>query len=240
YKNLRGFIDKSGNSVEDEAKQYEKEQRKRKKQDSGTDTYSQYVAETPFMPREAILTFDTNLLPTQEIAEQIATVEANKRYNFGTTGKLVETPEGIKFRFDMDAKPVYKFPHNKKDDVEGCVVIYESPQRVGEDIPDGMYIAVHDPYAQDTTTEYSSFSLGATYIIKRTNNFSTTMNDCIVACYVSRPKSSDAYNRQMFMLVEYYNAKIGFENDRGDVIGYAKRTKKLHMLEREFSFMDKK
>lgn len=240
YKNLRGFIDKHGNSEEDKARQYEEEQRKKKKQDSGTDTYSQYVAETPFMPREAILTFDINLLPTQEIAEQIANVEAHKRYNFGTTGKLVETPEGIKFKFDMDAKPVYKFPHNKKDDVEGCVVIYESPQRVGEDIPDGMYIAVHDPYAQDTTTEYSSFSLGATYIIKRTNKFSTTMNNCIVASYVGRPKSRDAYNRQMFMLAEYYNAKIGFENDRGDVIGYAKRTKKLHMLEREFSFMDKK
>jgi len=101
-----------------------------------------------------------------------------------------------------------------------------------------MYIACHDPFAQDTTT--TGISLGATYIIKRTNKYSQTMNECIVASYVGRPKSQDEYNRNMFMLAEYYNAKIGFENDRGDVIGFARRYKKLHMLEEQFSFLDKK
>jgi hypothetical protein len=41
-------------------------------------------------------------------------------------------------------------------------------------------------------------------------------------------------------LADYYNAKIGFENDRGEVIAYAKRHRKLHRLQQEFEMLDKK
>ena len=33
---------------------------------------------------------------------------------------------------------------------------------------------------------------------------------------------------------DYYGCKIGFENDRGEVIAYAKRFRKLHKLQEEF------
>jgi hypothetical protein len=42
------------------------------------------------------------------------------------------------------------------------------------------------------------------------------------------------------MLADYYNAKIGFENDRGEVIAYAKRHRKLHRLQEEFEMLDKR
>ena len=42
------------------------------------------------------------------------------------------------------------------------------------------------------------------------------------------------------MLSDYYNAKIGFENDRGEVIAYARRHRKLHRLQEEFEMLDKK
>lgn len=239
YKNLRGFMDSDGNSLDEKAIEYENKTRKTKKSDGDSDTYSQYVAETPFMPREAILTFDLNIFPTYELAAQKNSVLAHKRHTFGTNGWLYRGVGGkLKFRYDADAKPVYKYPHGKTDNVEGCIVIYEAPQRINGDVPNDMYIACHDPFAQDTTT--TGISLGATYIIKRTNKYSQTMNECIVASYVGRPRSQDEYNRNMFMLAEYYNAKIGFENDRGDVIGFARRYKKLHMLEEQFSFLDKK
>jgi len=239
YVNLRGFIDKHGNSQIYKAIEYEAKERKKKKSDGDSDTYSQYVAETPFMPREAILTFDLNIFPTQEIAAQKNRVLSKQFTALGTPGMMYEDADGkIKFKIDSDVKPVTDFPHGKKDKVEGCVVIYESPKRLNGKIPNDLYIACHDPFAQDTTT--TGISLGATYIIKRVNQFSETMNNCIVASYVGRPKSQDEYNRNMFMLAEYYNAKIGFENDRGDVIGYARRYKKLHMLEEQFSFLDKK
>ena len=62
----------------------------------------------------------------------------------------------------------------------------------------------------------------------------------IVASYVGRPRSQDEFNNIMFQLSHYYNAKIGFENDRGDVIGFAKRFRKLHYLQEEFEMLNKK
>ena len=62
----------------------------------------------------------------------------------------------------------------------------------------------------------------------------------IVASYIGRPATQDDYNRNLFMLADYYNAKIGFENDRGEIIAYAKRHRKLHRLQPEFEMLDKK
>ena len=39
----------------------------------------------------------------------------------------------------------------------------------------------------------------------------------IVASYVGRPETQDEYNYNLFLLAKYYNAQIGFENDRGEV-----------------------
>ena len=239
YANLRGFIDENGNSLKNKAIEYENAQRQIKKKSGSSDTYSQYIAETPFKPSEAVLSFDMNIFPTQELAAQRNEVIAKNKQNIGSAGWLYyDSDKNIKFKFDTKAKPVYKFPHGKKDDVTGCVVIYEAPVKVNGHVPKDLYIACHDPFAQDTST--TAISLGSTYIIKRTNDISSTYNECIVASYVGRPNSQDEYNHNLFLLAEYYNAKIGFENDRGDVIGYAKRFKKLHMLEEQFSFLDKK
>lgn len=238
YTNLSGFIDEDGNSLVDEATEYENKKRELKRKSKDPDSYSQYVAEMPFNPREATLAVDMNLFPTQDILSQYNNVIVNRKYNFGAAGVLYETEKGIKFKLDPNKKPVYKFPHGKEDDLEGAVIIYEAPVKHEGKVPTGLYLACHDPYAHDSSTNRAS--LGATYIIKRTNNFSSTYNECIVASYIGRPRSQDEYNRIMFMLAEYYNAKIGFENDRGDVKGYATRFKKLYMLEEQFTFLDKK
>lgn len=241
YANLRGFIDKDGNSLIDEAIAYENRQREIKKKGSkSSNTYTQYIAETPFKPREAVMSFDMNLLPTQELIEQKNSVEVGKRWQFGTAGILYESDGQVKFRMDADAQPIYRYPHNNSDNLDGAVVVYEAPFRINGEVPNDLYILCHDPYAQDTSSDTSKMSLGAAYVIKRNNTLSPTMNECIVASYVGRPQTLDDYNRNLFLLAEYYNAKIGFENDRGDVIGYAKRFKKLHLLEEQFSFLDKK
>ena len=78
-------------------------------------------------------------------------------------------------------------------------------------VPDNLFIICHDPYANDLPYA-QGMSLGATYVIKNVNNFSNPA-DMIVASYVGRPEFQDDYQRNLFMLAEYYNAKIGFEND---------------------------
>jgi hypothetical protein len=239
YKNLEGFMDKDGNSKVQEALEFENKEREKRKKAKDGKTLSQYVAEMPVMPSEATLSSDMNLFPTADLVAQRNDIKVHKRYNFGLNGLLYESEGRIKFKPDPDVKPVLKFPHTKEDNLNGCVVIYEPPFKNHEGlVPDHMYIVAHDPYGQDKSL--SMESLGVAYVIKRTNNFSETYHDCIVASYIGRPATQDDYNRNLFLLAEYYNAKIGFENDRGDVIGFARRFKKLHMLEEQFTFADKK
>jgi hypothetical protein len=122
-------------------------------------------------------------------------------------------------------------------DITGCVTVYDSPFKDGSgETPENMYKIFHDPYAQDGGM---GLSLGAAYVYKRVNKYHAP-DDMLVAVYVGRPESQDAFNENLFMLAEYYNAKIMFENDRGEVIPYAKRFDKLHWLEEEVDIYDKR
>jgi hypothetical protein len=80
--------------------------------------------------------------------------------------------------------------------------------------------------------------LGSAYVFKRANPWSKP-DDMIVASYVGRPETQDDYNDNLFKLAQYYNAKIGFENDRGNVIPYAKQHKMLHWLMEEVELFDR-
>lgn len=248
YINLDGFIDKDGNSDQEAAKAFRLEGREKKKKASAQKTYDQYTAEYPFTPQEAVLNADQNDFPIAELRAQKAHILANGLENLGTTGTLSRTAEGvIVFNPDFKLRPVNRYPHNNRkvregqdnDDISGAIVMYEPPYKdynTGK-VPSGLYIVCNDPYGQNKSE--GSSSLGATYVIKRTNRFSQP-DDIIVASWVGRPASQDDYNRKLFLLAEYYNAKIGFENDRGEVIPYAKRFKRLHFLQEQFEMLHKK
>lgn len=239
YKNLDGFIDKDGNSLIAEAIAYEEEQRELKRKGNDPKAFDQYIAEHPFNPREATLQVTANMFDITSLKEQYNKVISNELYKIGVTGEMYYTQEGkIGFKPNANLKPIIKFPHRKDDDLAGAVVVYESPYKDLQDrTPGNMYILCHDPYAHASSSD--GISLGAAYVIKLPNNISQPDN-IIVASYVGRPATQDDYNRTLFMLAEYYNAKIGFENDRGEVIAYAKRFKKLHLLQEEFEMLDKK
>lgn len=239
--NLEGFMDKHGNSKLEEATEYIQQNRDKKKKSGDPRSYDQYVAENPLSPQEAMLQTSTNLFPGRELMEQYNYVKAHGLHmKMGSHGKLVHKASSGLLNFEPhgDAKPIINYPHRKDDDLSGCISIYEPPYKVNGKVPEYMYIIAHDPYDHDSST--SMESLGAAYVIKRTNNMSITMNETIVAAYVGRPATQDEYNQNLFKLAEYYNAKIGFENDRGDVIGYARRHRKLDMLQEEFEMLYKK
>lgn len=240
YRNLDGFIDKDGNSLVEEAIAYEESQREKKKKGNDPKAFDQYIAEMPFTPQEATLQVTANTFDVASLKEQYNKVITHKLDKIGVTGEMYYDTNGkIKFRPNPSIKPIVKFPHRKDDDLTGGIVIYEAPFKteVEEVTPKNLYIICHDPYAQGKSA--SATSLGAAYVIKVPNNLSKP-DDIIVASYVGRPQSQDDYNRNLFMLAEYYNAKIGFENDRGEVIAYAKRFRKLHLLQEEFEMLDKR
>jgi len=173
------------------------------------------------------------------LQEHYNNVKVNKLNKIGTAGRLYYGKGNkIEFKLDGDAKPIIRYPHRKEDDLNGAIIIYESPYKnESQQVPANLYIICHDPYGQNQSADSSS--LGSCYVLKRVNNISRP-DDMIVASYVGRPHSQDEYNRNMFMLADYYNAKIGFENDRGEVIAYARRHRKLHRLQEEFEMLDKK
>ena len=239
YENLEGFIDDDGNSLVEPAKAFELENRTKKKGTNDPKAYDQYIAEHPENPREATLQVSSNLFDIASLQEQYNKVKVNNLHSIGTAGKLYYGKGNkIEFAMDGDAKPILRFPHRKEDNLSGAITIYEGPfKNASGQTPHNLYLVCHDPYGQNQSAD--STSLGAAYVIKRVNNISQP-DDLIVASYVGRPHTQDEYNRNLFMLADYYNAKIGFENDRGAVIQYAKQHRKLHKLQEEFEMLDKK
>ena len=239
YENLEGFIDKDGNSDMDTAIAFEEVNRTKKKGTSDPKALDQYIAEHPLNPREATLQISANLFDIASLQAHYNNVKVNKLDKIGTAGRLhYGKGNKIEFKLDGDCKPIIRYPHRKEDDLNGAIIIYESPYKnLKEQVPANLYVICHDPYGQNQSADSSS--LGAVYVLKRVNNISRP-DDMIVASYIGRPNTQDDFNRNLFMLADYYNAKIGFENDRGEVIAYAKRYRKLHKLQEEFEMLDKK
>jgi len=238
-KNLDGFIDDNGNSQQDIAVEYEQKMRNKKKGAADAKSLDQYIAEHPYSPQEATLQVTSNLFDVASLQEQYNLIKVKGLNIVGTPGVMYQDTDGNpSFRPDYSKKPVERFPHRKENDNSGCIVIYQSPYKNPEGVtPHNLYVVCHDPYGQNQSAD--STSLGASYVIKRPNNLSQP-DDIIVASYVGRPETSDEYNRNLFLLADYYNSKIGFENDRGELIAYAKRHRKLHRLQQEFEMLDKK
>lgn len=240
YWGKKGFIDAQGNSDKAAARQYELDKRNQITANSkDASTISEYIAEYPFSPKEATLKPDNNIFPTDSIIQWQSIVK-NRYPNEGVEGIFINGGNGIEFRMDNNYKSV-PFPHNKDHDLTGCVKIYNSPYRDDNGrIPGELYFICHDPYASDQLSDTNNRpSLGAAYVIKRLNDVSKP-DDIIVASYIGRPGTQDAYNEQLFRLAQYYNALITFESDRGDVVGYARRHKMLNYLAGEFDMISKK
>jgi|DEB0MinimDraft_6_1074348.scaffolds.fasta_scaffold00277_8 hypothetical protein len=236
YKNKIGHMDHDGNSDIAGARQSEeatREQIKRDAKDAGV--LDKHITEYPFTPKEAFLQHSSNVFPTAALIEhRNELVRSGMFKSLAVAGHLVEGKEGVKLRPDDRLRPVMKFPVQRGDDTTGCPVVYQSPYKQNGEVPRDLYIIVHDPYAQDG---YGT-SLGAAYVIKRVNTLSQP-DDMIVASYVGRPDTQDEYNYNLFLLAKYYNARIGFENDRGEIIPYAKRHKLMQYLMPEVEIFDK-
>lgn len=238
YRNKVGFMDKDGNTLQEDAKFNEEQNRDRTKRNSkDAKVYDKLITEYPWKPREAFLQTSANVFPAAElINHRNSIIRSAKTAKVGTPGILVSGAGGIKFRPSDEVRAIEKFPHQKGDDIRGAVVVYQAPYRDEEgQIPNNLYFIAHDPYAHDSS---QGSSLGSAYVFKRANPWSKP-DDMIVASYVGRPETQDDYNENLFKLAEYYNARIGFENDRGEVIPYAKRTKNLHRLMEEVEIFDK-
>lgn len=238
YQNKVGFIDKEGNSDKKGAKLYAEGLRDSiRRTAKDPQAIDLHIVERPFCPREGFLQATNNIFPVADLnAWRNKLLITGLSKNIAVHGNLLKVDGEVKFKPSESVRPIVDFPPKNTSDLTGCVTVYQTPYRdASGKAPSGLYIVCCDPYAHDKST---GVSIGATYVIKRMNNFSQP-DDMIVASYVGRPASQDQYNDILFMLAEYYNAKIGFENDRGNIIDYAKYHRKLNWLNEEFEIVDK-
>lgn len=244
YMGKEGFVDKHGNSNVLGAIEYENGMREKKKRSSSAKKLTDYIMEEPFTPKEAFSRDSSGIFPAAELEEQLKRVQRDPDIKaLHRSGNLVRTSKGVVFKdkLFMDKEelkhyhpPIINFPIKKEDDAHGCFVMWSPPYRdnVTGRVPEKLYRIHHDPYAINKNTKdvTSRDSLGSFYIYERTNNITPGLGDRLVGVFTGRPNTTDAFNDIMFAAAEYYNASIMFENDRGDVLTYAKHHKMLHML----------
>ncbi len=156
----------------------------------------------PLDPEDCFMSSEENKFPA---------IEAKRRKDFllseGDGGKKVYLTQDEKgaIGFDLTNKPLAEYPHGGGF-IDAPVVLYEDlPQNKPVDY---LYLAGFDDYKQD---ESGTDSVGSMHIYK-VNIGTDKWCGRIVASIASRPDPHSKLYRQMFLLMQAYNAKCFMEN----------------------------
>lgn len=252
YMSKPGLIDMHGNSDIQATVAIEMKERAKKK--NSPSKLNAYTMEEPFSPTEAFSRVSNNLFPSVEIDLQLRRVMHDPDLKgLGREGIFIEEKGQVKFYdrallgqlSNIVIPPVVNdYPIKPDTEVEGCWVLWEQPYRDPKTgmIPENLYRIWNDPFGINKEKEEFSVrdSMAGTYLYETPNNFTPTLGDRIIGEYVGRTEDSEDYDRQMFLGARYYNAKILYENDRGDVYSNAKKLGMLDFLADEPEFMYQK
>lgn len=184
-----------------------------------------YCAEAPIKPSEALMQIGGNIFPTDLLKQQKAYLlsHSDSILKSSWIGTLAMDPETnkVEWKMDKDAIPIDHYPHNDIVNLNGCVQIWEMPQRDRDgNIPYGMYISGNDNYDHDQST---TDSLGSTFIMDH-------RTERIVAEYTGRPLTASMfYNTNRYLLM-YYNAMQNHENNLTGLLADMKRHRCEHLL----------
>lgn len=228
---LEKTMDSNGNVDKDKAIDLALVEREVRKKAKNKRALLKMMAEKPLNFREALMRFGKSYFPIQELKEQLKRVEEDEVQGFIKHGDLFISKEGrVEFKLNEEAQPVEEWPYKNLDNIKGCITMLESPYKSTDgDTPSNMYQIVVDPFYKDDFKS-DDFSLGATYVYKRKNTVSTTEDDILVAWYVGRPERRVEYNRNVFLLARYYNAKVQSEIQGGGqgLLDYARENNLIH------------
>lgn len=204
------------------------------KQGSDKQAYNKLLTQKCKTPSEAFLVTEGNVFQVAELYARLAKLKSDDNYKYiGQNGRLVEVEGGIDWEPDLknELYPLNTFPTpTSVNDRSGCIVVYEHPITIKNEIPENMYVIGHDPWGIDSD---GGKSLGAAFVLKtKKMGLHGYGFDEIVAEYVGRPDPGGwaEYNYNLEKLSRYYNAKINFENDRGEVKSYFTKKRRLDLL----------
>ena len=200
----------------------------------GNNALSKHIQNNPETPPDAFLTNNSNCFPTADINEHIKWLKSKQdtdAFIQGQKGSLIISGENSKITWKPNEKLIPAEYPVKKDKNgmllnEGCVVIWEHPVRVDGEVPNFLYYAGNDPYDQDQAS--TSASLGSTFIYKTVSVEGGGITHSIVAEYTGRPERAKDHHENVRRLVEYYNAKLLYENNRNTIKFWFEQKHSLH------------
>lgn len=241
------LIDAHGNSNIRMTKKFDDDKKSKLKHDPVK--LNAYEMEEPEKPSQAFSRASNNIFPAKDLDEQLRRVMRDPSLQgIGREGIFIESGKGLKFLDRLIADdfqktlippPVNTFPPKAEDDVRGCWVLYDQPFRDSNGkIPEDLYSAWNDPYGISKEKEHFNIkdSMAVTIIFENPNNFTPTKGDRIVAVFVGRREDTEEYDNEMFLGVQYFGAKLLYENDRGDVYTNAVKRGLLEILKDEPEF----
>lgn len=232
YYSLNQYRDSNG--VVDKAKAVDflqKERTKLKGNGTSSDALNKEIQYRPLVPSEMFLTKASSIFPTVELRNRLTQIQSHKLYELSEKKvNLYFSPDsiynGVDYEVDSSLTAISTFPYDG-DSREGCVVIHETPQLIDGRVPDGMYIIGCDPFKDDSET---GASLAAVYVMK-TTKYPHLGHSEVVASYVGRPYlGKNQVNEILHKLALFYNAKIYFENNVGNVKDYFEKIRRLDLL----------
>lgn len=181
----------------------------------------------PLNPSEAFLLHNGNIFPTKELKDHLIELEIdNDNKNSGVEGEIIlNSKQEVEFKpYPLPSHKACQYPLYDKDNKEGCVVIWEMPEK---NAPYGLYIGGTDPYDQDKAE--NSVSLGSTIIYKRFLNAGKTSH-WPVAEYTGRPDMASEHYEIVRRLLLLYNAKTLYENEKVGIKMYFETKQSLRLL----------
>lgn len=232
WKTLNQFKNEEGITYEVEARKFlEKERIKLSNGRSKQPLYDE-LQNRPVLPSEAFLVQQGNIFPVAELKDHLSNLESDRRLKeVSATGWMQRDKDGKAiFKVDHDMIPC-DYPTKYSQDIKGCIEIWEQPI---ENPQYGTYIAGIDPYDQDQAE--SSPSLGSIIIYKRFVNADQTYH-LPVAEYSGRPEFANDFYEQCRRLLEFYNAKALYENEKTGLKSYFETKNCLHLLARQPSII---
>ncbi|PHS35719.1 MAG: hypothetical protein COA82_03650 [Alkaliphilus sp.] len=242
---LEGHMNYNGNTnYKTSWASYKKKKQRKRLETTDETSFEKWCGQRANCGQEAFARSGTNIFNRDAIQKQLNRVmrEPSMKY-LSREGWLVRNTKGhVKLELNEVKKingelfnpPVLDFPLRKDTRVHGCFIEYVPPYRdpITGLVPEGLYVAFQDPYAHDKDIKKLSTkdSIGVTFWYERINNITPSGGGMIVAEYCGRPPSLDTYNDQVMNGLFYYNCKLFFENDRGDVKPFMKARGLMNML----------
>lgn len=223
YMTYEDFFDMDGNIDVEAALTYDDTERVKKASLPDPKELDRRKAEFPRTPSEALQRLSGNDFPIAAVQEQLRRLETqpllNEMIRYGFLDRFEDGTVRFRPRVDGDPTPVNMYPHKKSKDgktgnasdtgLEGCITIFERPEKDEMGRVLQIYQIVVDPYYTDQAKDTTS--LGVIYVFKQESKLSATSGDKLVASYVGRPNDLDNFYKYVFLLADYYDCMVQSE-----------------------------